>query len=71
MTTKKRLNAAVTPAAEKAILLIMAKEGVSLTEAVRRLVAYGEEIYKQLRVNGDQVLVSDSSGKLFEVTLVD
>lgn len=68
--TPKRINVAVTPDEVAAIELVIDREGVTLTEAVRRLIGFGEFVYRTARVDGDQVLCRDSEGNLREVVLL-
>lgn len=53
----KRINVAVSPETVKALQSVMTREGVSLTEAVRRLVGFGDFVYQAVKVQGAQVLV--------------
>ncbi|GGP86967.1 hypothetical protein [Saccharothrix coeruleofusca] len=53
----KRINVAVSPETVKALQTVMDREGVSLTEAVRRLVGFGDFLYQAAKVEGAQVLV--------------
>ncbi|KAA2260122.1 hypothetical protein F0L68_20570 [Solihabitans fulvus] len=65
----KRINVAVTPDTVRALELVMDREGVSLTEAVRRLIGYGEFVYRAVREDGADLLVkTDDSTK--EVVLL-
>ncbi len=53
----KRINVAVTPDTVHALQLVMDRENVSLTEAVRRLIGYGEFVYRAVRVDQAELLV--------------
>lgn len=53
----KRINVAVTPETIHALETVMEREGVSLTEAVRRLVGYGEFVYRRVKEDQASVLV--------------
>ena len=53
----RRINVAVTSDMVEAIRLVMDKEDITLTEAVRRLLKYGEFIYRSIAVDGSEVLV--------------
>lgn len=55
----KRINVAVSPETVKALQTVMAREGVSLTEAVRRLVGFGDFVYQAAKVQGGQLLVKN------------
>lgn len=53
----KRINVAVTPETVRALEHVIEREGVSLTEAVRRLVGYGEFVYREIKDEGAQLQV--------------
>ncbi|HZD13572.1 MAG TPA: SAM-dependent methyltransferase, partial [Pseudonocardiaceae bacterium] len=53
----KRINVAVTPAMVAAIQLVMTTRRVSLTEAVRRLIGYGDLFYRAVTERGEDVLL--------------
>ena len=53
----RRINVAVTPECVEAIDRVMAAEQVSLTEAVRRLVSYGDFVYLSAKVEGAELLL--------------
>ncbi len=53
----KRINVAVTPDMVSAIEFVMEREGISLTEAVRRLIGYGDYVYRAVKQDGANVLV--------------
>lgn len=57
----KRINVAVAPETVRALEFLIEREQVSLTEAVRRLVGYGDFIYREMKENGAEVLVRDKS----------
>jgi hypothetical protein len=59
----KRINVAITPEAAAALRLVIDREGVSLTEAVRRLIGYGEYFYRAVKVDGAQVILRPKRGK--------
>jgi hypothetical protein len=67
----KRIDVAVTPSTVDAIQVLMVREGVTLTEAVRRLIGYGELVYRTTRIDGGKILSANSSGSTHEVILVD
>lgn len=56
-TTPKRINVAVNPETMGALQKVIEREGVSLTEAVRRLIGYGDVLYKAVREDGEEVLL--------------
>jgi hypothetical protein len=51
-----RLSVNITPATQAALDRIVEREGVTVTEALRRLVGYGELVYRTIRVDGAEVL---------------
>lgn len=53
----RRINVAVTPETVAALNGVMDAEKVNLTEAVRRLVGYGDYVYRAAKHEGAQVLV--------------
>lgn len=58
----KRINVAITPETARALKRVIAREGISLTEAVRRLMGYGEFVYTTIKENRTALLVrSDDS----------
>lgn len=65
----RRINVAVTPDMIEAIKLIMEREKISLTEAVRRLVGYGDFVYRAIREDGSELLVRNGD-KTKEVVLI-
>lgn len=58
----RRINVAVSPETVRAIERLIENEGVTLTEALRRLVGYGDFVYRALREHGEQVLVTGPDG---------
>jgi len=52
-----RINVAVTPECLEALERVMAAEQVSLTEAVMRLVRYGDFVYLSAKVDGAEILL--------------
>lgn len=52
-----RLSVNITPKTWEALHLLADREDVSITEALRRLVGYGELVYRTIRVDGDEVLI--------------
>lgn len=67
--TPKRINVAVTPETVAALRLVVDQEGVSLTEAVRRLVGYGEYFYRAAKLDNAQLIVRPKRGKEQAVVL--
>jgi hypothetical protein len=52
-----RITVNVNHATQAAIDRVVEREGITATEALRRLVAYGDFVYEAARIRGDQVLV--------------
>ncbi|XVV00857.1 ribbon-helix-helix protein, CopG family [Actinosynnema sp. CA-248983] len=53
----KRINVAITPDTARALEAVTAAEGVSLTEALRRLVSYGDFVYRAIKQDNAEVLL--------------
>lgn len=64
-----RINVAVNADMVSAIDRVIETEHVSLTEAVRRLIGYGDFVYRSKR-DGARVLVKSTSGATQEVVLL-
>ena len=58
----KRINVAVSPDTVRALENVIEREGVTLTEALRRLVGYGDFVYRAVRENREQLIVKGSEG---------
>jgi hypothetical protein len=52
-----RLSVNISPATEQALQMLADREGVTTTEALRRLVGYGRVLYEATAVDGDDVLI--------------
>lgn len=52
-----RLSVNITPSTEAALRLVAEREGVSMTEALRRLVGYGELVYRADQIDGAEIIV--------------
>jgi hypothetical protein len=52
-----RLSVNITPATQAALDRVVEREGVTVTEALRRLVGYGDLVYETTQVNGDDILI--------------
>ena len=65
---RKRVNVVVSSDTLDALEKVMDREGTTLTEALRRLVAYGDFVYRAVRENGEEVLVRDGE-RVREVVL--
>jgi hypothetical protein len=61
-TEPKRINVAVSPDTVRALENVIEREGVTLTEALRRLVGYGDFVYKAVRENREQLIVKGTEG---------
>ena len=53
----ERIDVAVSPEAVLGIQRLMAMEHIDLTEAVRRLLGYGQYVYDAVKINGEDVLL--------------
>ncbi len=49
---------------------IMAREGVNLTEAIRRAIGYGGFVYDAIKVDRAEVLIRKSDGSEHEIVLL-
>jgi hypothetical protein len=58
----KRINVAVSPDTVRALENVIDREGVTLTEALRRLVGYGDFVYRAVREDREQLIVKGSEG---------
>jgi hypothetical protein len=61
-TEPKRINVAVSPDTIRALENVIDREGVTLTEALRRLVGYGDFVYRAVKDNQEQLLVKGTEG---------
>lgn len=59
-TQPRRINVAVNEEMVRALDLVIQREGVTLTEAVRRLISYGEFVYRTIKVDNAEILVRTS-----------
>lgn len=66
----KRINVAVNAAEVAALDLLIEREGVSLTEAVRRLVSYGDFVYRAVKVDSGELVLHPKDGKPRAVELL-
>jgi len=64
----KRINVAINEAMLHAIDRMIHGEHVTLTEAVRRLIGYGDHIYRAVKA-GDTVIVRTRAGDETQVIL--
>jgi hypothetical protein len=58
----KRINVAVSPDTVRALENVIEREGITLTEALRRLIGYGDFVYRAVRENREQLIVKGSEG---------
>lgn len=58
----KRINVAVSADTVRALENVIEREGVTLTEALRRLVGYGDFVYRAVRENREQLIVKGEEG---------
>ena len=66
-----RINVAVSPEMLEAIDHVIEREQITLTEAVRRLVGYGDFVYRAVKDDGAAVVLrGPEAGREREVVLV-
>lgn len=70
MGDMRRIEVKITDGTDAALRLVMEREDVTLTEALRRLVGYGELVYRTTRVEGGEVLTRHGR-KQDRIRLVD
>ena len=58
----KRINVAVSPDTIRALENVIDREGVTLTEALRRLIGYGDFVYRAVKEDQEQLLVKGQEG---------
>ena len=58
----KRINVAISPEMVRALENVIKREGVTLTEALRRLVGYGDFVYRVIKEGGEQVTITGPDG---------
>jgi Ribbon-helix-helix protein, copG family len=61
-TEPKRINVAISPDMVRALENMIKGEGVTLTEALRRLVGYGDFVYRAVKEGGEQLTVTGPDG---------
>jgi hypothetical protein len=61
-TEPRRVNVAISPDTVRALEHVIESEGVTLTEALRRLVGYGDFVYRAVRERGEQLLITGPDG---------
>lgn len=68
--TSTRLAVNITATTKAAIDRVVEREGVTQTDAVRRLIGYGDLIYRTTQIDADEILVrrGDSVERLVLIT---
>ena len=61
-TEPRRINVAISPDTVRALEQVIEHEGVTLTEALRRLIGYGDFVYRAVRQRGEQLLLNGPDG---------
>ena len=61
-TEARRINVAISPDTVRALEHVIDREGVTLTEALRRLVGYGDFVYRAVRQRGEHLFLSGTDG---------
>jgi hypothetical protein len=61
-TEPRRINVAISPDTVRALEHVIEREGITLTEALRRLVGYGDFVYRAVRQHGEQLFLTDPDG---------
>jgi hypothetical protein len=62
VTEPRRINVAISPDTVRALESVIEREGVTLTEALRRLIGYGDFVYRAVRQQGDHLFLNDANG---------
>ena len=62
VTEPRRINVAISPETVRALELVIEHEGVTLTEALRRLIGYGDFVYQTVRRRGEQLFLNGPEG---------
>jgi hypothetical protein len=68
-TTPTRITVNIGIETERALRMVMDREQITLTEAVRRLIGYGDLLYATVKVDGKDVLIRHD-GSTQQVLLV-
>ena len=58
---RDRISVNVTPRTRAALERVAEREGVTVTEALRRLVGYGDLVYEVVRIHGNELLIRSRS----------
>jgi hypothetical protein len=56
-TPSTRLAVSISPTTKAAIDRLVEREGITQTEAVRRLIGYGDMVYRLTQIDGEELLV--------------
>ena len=70
MITPKRINIAINPETLEILERTIARDKISLTEAVRRLVGVGDVVMHASKVQDAEVLLHMPSGEMREVVVL-
>jgi len=62
VTEPRRINVAISPDTIRALEQVIEHEGVTLTEALRRLIGYGDFVYRAVRQRGEQLFLNGPEG---------
>lgn len=66
-----RVNANIGADTRRALERIIEREGLTLVEAIRRLVGYGDVVYQAIKIDNQAVLLKDKdTGETREVMLL-
>ena len=66
----RRINVAVTPDMLAAIDRVIEREQVTLTEAVRRLIGYGDVLFRAVKEDGVRVVFRSGNGDEREIVII-
>lgn len=61
-TEPRRINVAISPDTVRALENVIEHEGVTLTEALRRLIGYGDFVYRTVRQHGEHLFLNGADG---------
>lgn len=56
-TGNVRLSVNLSPDSAAALRRVTEREGITLTEALRRLIGYGDVVYEAVKIEGSDVLI--------------
>lgn len=69
VSDRRRINVAVSQDTLDAIRQVTERDGVSQTEAVARLIAYGGMVHRYAKLDGRRVLFMDTDGTTLEAII--